>query len=192
VTLARLATLSALVVGLAVLALPASSATDPWAKLRRPLHLPRLAPGEACPVSTVDERVDWTAARIFGGSGIGPGPVYPGLGGVDVLDVPKDTQYGGPWGGQKVFWYVLPSYRNRVLLRGRRLDGPQWLRFDQDRVPSAELRLDRGETVSWDGMVEGSRGRPSSVRARASGCYGVQMDGSSFSRVVVFRVALAG
>jgi len=30
------------------------------------------------------------------------------------------------------------------------------------------------------------------VRARASGCYGLQIDGASFSRVVVFKVVLAG
>ena len=31
---------------------------------------------------------------------------------------------------------------------------------------------------------------PSGVRARKSGCYGVQIDGTTFSRVVVFVVEL--
>jgi hypothetical protein len=48
-----------------------------------------------------------------------------------------------------------------------------------------------GETVSWDGQPPGSRGRPSGVRVRASGCYGVQVDGTEFTRVVVFEVRLA-
>jgi hypothetical protein len=167
------------------------SPPDPWAPLRRPLALPRLEPGAPCPVSPVDASVAWEAAHIFGGSGVGPGPVYPGLGTAPFLNAPADTQFGGPWHGQKVFWYVTPAYRGPVLIRGRRLDGPEWMRFDEGRLPAAELRIEEGETVSWDGQPPGSRGRPSGVRVRASGCYGVQIDGTEFSRVVVFEVRLA-
>jgi hypothetical protein len=176
---------SALLAGLAAAPLGAS---DPWAKLRRPLHLPRLAAGGACPVSRVDERVDWSRAKFPGSPGIGRGPVYPGLGFTDgVLTATPDTQFGGPWAVQKVFWYVLSSYRGRALIRGRRLDGPQRLGFNGRRLPARELRIDRGVSVGWDSHPPGSRGIPSDVRVRTSGCYGVQIDGSSFSRVVVFR-----
>jgi hypothetical protein len=65
------------------------------------------------------------------------------------------------------------------------------MRFDGGRLPAPELRIDESETVSWDGQPAGSRGRPSAVRVRAPGCYGVQIDGTSFSRVVVFEVRLA-
>jgi hypothetical protein len=176
----------ALLAGLAAAPLGAS---DPWAKLRRPLHLPRLASGGACPISRVDERIDWSRAKFPGSPGIGRGPVYPGLGSTDgVLTAEPDTQYGGPWAGQKVFWYVRASYRGRALIRGRRLDGPQRLGFDGGRLPVRELRLDRGVSVGWDTHPPGSRGIASIVRVHASGCYGVQIDGTSFSRVVVFRV----
>jgi hypothetical protein len=47
-------------------------------------------------------------------------------------------------------------------------------------------------TVSWQGQPPGSRGLPSAVRVRVAGCYGVQIDGAGFSRVVVFKVVLAG
>jgi hypothetical protein len=164
-------------------------ASDSWAKLHRPLHLPRVAHGAACPVSRVDTRVDWERINIFGGSGIGRGPVYPGLGlSGGHLEATPELPYGGPWAGGKVFWYVRPSYRGPVLLRGRRLDGPQALGFDGGKVPGRELRIARDDTVSWDGQPRGSRGRPSSVRVRVSGCYGVQIDGTSFSRVVVFTI----
>ena len=164
-------------------------ASDPWAKLRRPLHLPRVAAGAPCPVSSVDERIDWSRAKFPGSPGIGRGPVYPGLGSTNgVLTVTPDTQYGGPWAGQKVFWYVLPRYRGRALVRGRRLDGAQRLGFNGGKTPARELRIDRAETVGWEGQPPGSRGIPSGVRVRASGCYGVQIDGTSFSRVVVFSV----
>lgn len=133
--------------------------------------------------------MDWAAARIFGGSGIGPGPVYPGLGPAARITTTPDEQHGGPWRGQKVFWYVHPRYRGPVLIRGRRLDGPGRLRFDDGRLPRAEIRIAPGETVYWDGRPAGSRGRPSAVRAQSPGCYGVQIDGTSFSRIVVFRVS---
>jgi hypothetical protein len=164
------------------------NAGDPWHKLHRPLHLARVPPGAACPVSAVDQRVDWEGSNIFGGFGIGRGPVYPGLGPSGEL-VTTTTAYanGVPWFSGKVFWYVKPSYRGRVLIRGRRLDGPLSLRFNG--VRRRELRIKPNQTVSWRGQPPGSRGVPSIVRARSSGCYGVQVDGTTFSRVVVFAVS---
>lgn len=171
---------------------PLDASTPPWSKLRRPLHLPRLAPGARCPVSRVDRRVDWEQINIYGRSGIGRGPVYPGLGAWGGrLTATSDTQYGGPWAGGKVFWYVKPSYRGRVLIRGRRLDDRQRLGFNGAALPNRELRIEPGTTVSWQGQPPGSRGVPSSVRVRSPGCYGVQIDGTTFSRLVVFRVDVA-
>jgi len=46
-------------------------------------------------------------------------------------------------------------------------------------------------TVSWEGQPPGSRGIPSGLRVRAPGCYGVQIDGTNFSRVIVFKAVLA-
>ena len=120
------------------------------------------------------------------GWGIGPGPVYPGLGNHGGLLFASRSQYGGPWFGEKVFWYVRPSYRGPVLIRGARLDGPELVGFNGRRLPGAELRIEPGETVSWDRQPAGSRGVPSGVRVRTPGCYGFQIDGTNFSRVVVF------
>lgn len=160
-----------------------------WAKLHRPLRLYRLAPGAACPVSQIDPRIDWERINIFGGSGIGRGPVYPGLGGSGGrMYARPDVQYGGVWADGKVFWYVRPSYQGPILIRGRRLDGPQWLRFNGRRLPPRELLIKPRETVAWEGQPPGSRGVPSSLRVRAPGCYGVQIDGRTFSCVVVFTV----
>jgi hypothetical protein len=171
---------------------PVGASPTPWAKLRRPLHLPRLAPGAACPVSRVDRRIDWKSIRIFGGSGIGRGPVYPGLGGSGgTAHAQPDRQYGGLWASGKVFWYVRPSYRGRVLVRGLRLIGRQRLGFDGRRLPAGELRIEPSESVSWEGQPTGSRGKPSAVRVRAPGCYAAQIDGTTFSRVVVFTVKVS-
>jgi len=186
---ARVITAFALVLPAALGFVQPASATDPWHKLHRQLHLPRLAPEAACPVSPVDRRVDWKRINIFGGSGIGRGPVYPGLGASGGrFTTTTGYSYGGSWFGGKLFWYVKPSYRGRVLIRGRRLDGPESLRFNRGRRPR-ELRINRNATVSWEGQPPGSRGGPSIVRIRASGCYGVQIDGTTFSRIVVFAAS---
>jgi hypothetical protein len=153
------------------------------------LHLPHVSGGAKCPVSRVDLRLEWKRHNIFGGTGIGRGPVYAGLGGSGGhLNATPEHPYGGPWAGGKVFWYVLPSYKGRVLLRGRRLDGSETLGFNGRVKPDPELRIEPGDSVSWSGQRPGSRGIPSSVRVRASGCYGVQADGRTFSRVIVFTV----
>ena len=171
-----------------VLIQPAGGAGVGWRKLHRPLHLPQVAPGAACPVSSVDSRIDWPSLHIYGGSGIGRGPVYPATGPTSQLTVQPDTQNGGPWLTTKLFWYVRPRYRGRVLIRGTQLDGTNRLGFNGDTLPRWELRIHIGETVAWSGQPAYSRGVPSNVRALVPGCYGVQIDGTRFSRIVVFRV----
>jgi hypothetical protein len=136
----------------------------------------------------VDPRVDWASVHIYGGSGIGRGPVYPGTGPAAQVTVQSNTQQGGPWLTTKIFWYVRPKYRGPVLIRGRQLDGANRLGFNGGTLPRWELRIHRGETVSWAGQPSGSRGVPSNIRALVPGCYGVQVDGKRFSRVVIFLV----
>ncbi len=170
------------------LAQPAGGAV-PWGELRRPLHLPQVGPGEPCPVSAIDQRVDWEATGMFGGSGIGRGPVYPGLGGSDPPGYfPTLERFPGGWLRGKLYWYVRPSYRGRVLIRGDRLDGPGALAFPVSRDRTGPgLRIDKGETVG--SRPPGSRGVPSSTLVRSRGCYAVQMDGRTFSRIAVFTSA---
>jgi hypothetical protein len=121
---------------------------------------------------------------------IGEGPAYPVLGSANLDVSYRPEVWGrGPWGGQKVLWFVRPDYKGRVLIRGRRLGGRQWMRFDGGARPSSEIRIAPGETVSWSGQAPGSRGRPSYVRVRVPGCYAAQIDGTTFSKVVVFRVS---
>jgi hypothetical protein len=42
--------------------------------------------------------------------------------------------------------------------------------------------------VGWTGQPSYVRGVPSNIRALVPGCYGAQIDGTRFSRIVVFRV----
>ena len=185
--MAALLTLAILIAGLAS---TPSAAAGTWRDLHRPLHLPEVEPGEPCPVSPIDPRVPWDRIGIFGGSGIGPGPAYPGLGGSEghVSDTPGQANTG--WFATKVFWYVRPRYAGPVLIRGRRLDDTGPLGFSESRNrPSRELRIQRGETVQWHGQPEGSRGHPSGLWWRTAGCYGAQIDGTTFSRTLVFAAS---
>jgi hypothetical protein len=161
-----------------------------WKKLHRPLHLPQLAAGADCRVSPINRQVGF---RRYGvGAGLGRGPAYPNAGSATLtVDLPPAGLWAGSaWSGAKVLWFVSPAYRGPVLIRGRRLDGNSWIRFGDGKVPASELRIPIGSSVSGNPGVKdvGQRYRPSYTRVRASGCYAYQIDGATFSRVVVFRV----
>jgi hypothetical protein len=179
----RVAAFVALIVGLTG-AGGSSGATDPWKELYRPLQVPRLDPGDACRISTVDPSVDFASFRI--GPGVGRGPAYPA--GRNVSDgtlelAPPKRFESGRWGGNKVGWFVHPRYRGPVLIRGRQLDGPyRRVRFGRGNIPPLEFRIVPGETQQRGGRADGTY-----TRLRAAGCYGYQIDGTTFSRVIVFR-----
>ena len=150
------------------------------AELRRPVHLPRVAPGSRCPVSERHEvSADFAPA-------LGPGPVYP-VG----FDTSSTLHYRGaafppPWTGQKVLWVAAPGYQGLIRIRGHQLDGRWWVGFDGWRGrPYSEMRLLQATAnpgAEW-------RQFPSYTRVRGHGCYAYQVDGLSFSLVVVFRGA---
>jgi hypothetical protein len=178
---------------LALAPLSAASPNDVWKKLHRPLHLPVVAEGAPCPLSLV-KPVD-LGTRGGRPSLPGAGPAYPNFGGggttLTFTWPPTENQpdfYGTGWSGNKVLWWVLSSYRGPVLIRGRQLDGPELVRFDVGRPePPSEIRipaLGRNEPKR-------ARDRPSYTRVRAEGCYAYQIDGTTFSRVVVFQARLS-
>ncbi len=174
--------------GAAVLALAGaalSTRRDVWDQLRRPLHIPQIAPGAQCPASGPDTSVDFASYGV--GQGYGPGPAYPIFGGNSPraaleFDYPPPRNsifWRSVWGGQKVLWFLLPDHGDRVLVRGRQLDGPYGLRFDlRRRAPVTELRIAHAGD------------RPSETRLRTGGCYGYQIDGPEYSRVIVFKAKL--
>jgi hypothetical protein len=180
----RAAASGAFVLLLAGAASAAPTRQPTWRSLHRPLHIPRIAPGAPCPTSTPDPRGDLSRWG-FVGTAWGRGPAYPGGLGRDrpvlgyVYPPQRESEFfGSEWAGQKVLWIVDPSYRGRILVRGRQLDGPNELRFERGLVPPRELHLiGRGPHTA----------RPSYTRVRADGCYAYQIDGAHFSRVLVFE-----
>lgn len=153
-----------------------------WSELRRPLRISRIEPGARCPETP---SVNLSAAF---GPAQGDGPLYPvgAAGGMPFLYPVQADQvwYPSEWSGNKIAWTAAKSFRGPVLIRGRRLDGTDRLGFGEKSVPAAELRL----TVTARGLgQDGWYQQGSFTRVRAAGCYAWQVDGRTFSRVIVFR-----
>jgi hypothetical protein len=155
---------------------------DDWIALEsRPLHLPELAPGTACPRSPGRE-VTPTFGTLYG-----DGPAYAALfqrGDDGVVHYGASTPEGG-WYYAKVLWVVDPPHRQRTLIRGRQIDGLNTLRFGFGPIPSSELKISE-----WGASSDSEWGsEPSETRLRAPGCYAYQADGKGFSTVIVFEAA---
>jgi hypothetical protein len=131
------------------------------ASLRRPLHLP-------------------VACRVSAGSG----PVKA-LGSPSVMLSPF---IGSVWKAARVTWVAATSYLGPILIRGHQLGGPGAVGFGEGRSPYDELQLlapgSNAPSVPGQG-----RAWLSFTRVRGPGCYAYQVDGSSFSTVIVFRAA---
>jgi hypothetical protein len=181
-----LAFVLALAGAIALTSVPTAGASDPWTTLRRPLRIPHIPAGSSCPLTQIVHRSGQSIS-------LGAGPAYPvGLGRTRTLlflyPVQRSqTWYPSRWSGNKVLWTIAPRYGGRLLIRGRQLDGPNLLRFEDGAEPLRELRLPPGGPTS----VSGYRDIPSFTRVRAPGCYAWQVDGTTFSRVIVFRAAVA-
>ena len=160
--------------------------------LRRPLHLPALTSGARCPLSQVDPSIDFHSFGIA--AGLGSGPVYPVGLASGTLTLAPAVNFGSKlWGGQKVLWFVLPSYSGPVLIRGGRLDPPGGdVRFERGNVPPKQLLLERATAVPGGvSPPAGARYMPSYTRLKGPGCYAYQIDGATFSETIVFRATRA-
>jgi len=147
-----------------------------WDYLRaRPLIDRRVAPGEPCPVTT-------QTGRANGWAGLGPGPAYPmGTANVITMPMPPAERYGPEWSGTKRIWLLDTRYAARALVRGYQLDGPNEVRFVLGPGWTDEKMLKPSRELPVDGDT------PSLTRLRAPGCYAYQVDGRTFSYLVIFE-----
>jgi hypothetical protein len=151
--------------------------------LWRPLHLPTVAAGAACPVSR---------ARVLRGLG----PVF-GTGPVSITHVdPWRVQFPAPqtslaagsgWGIDKTPFVLGKRSSGPFAVRGGRIDGAGALGFSGPRgkrpFEAIQYPGDRQR-----GRTAGYRSWPVGVWMTAPGCYALQVDGAAFTRVIVFRV----
>src|SRR5438045_6741640 len=103
----------------AVAATAGSSARlDPWRVLHRPLHIPHLEPGAACPTSPTQPAEALNPA--FGGHVLGrAGPVYGGAFSPDAVVHYANGPAGAGWDGFKGMWIGPTEYRGRCLVARR-------------------------------------------------------------------------
>jgi hypothetical protein len=152
------------------IAWPAGLSPPERKRLERPLRLRPLRPGDRCPVSRLSRAAPGVGATL------GTGPAYPVLSGA----LADDLLVGG-LRGHKTLWAVAPGYRGALLIRGRRLDGRGVLRFWPGRTPR----------LWWRGLWQEQRPRwrygASTTLVPGPGCYAFQVEGTTFSRRIVFE-----
>lgn len=177
---------------------PASGGSDVPAKewqalAARPLTLPTLAPGAACPAA------QGRSVQAGFGAAIGAGPVYiVGMGTDGVLHAVPPTpgvRDVRSWGYQFALFIIAPPYDGPALARGQRLDDGSPLLFN-----GGIDQMKAGFTATTPTLLRGLRleggaafGSPwanwmSYLRMREPGCYGIQIDGATFSETIIFSV----
>jgi hypothetical protein len=136
------------------------------ASLRRPLKLPN-DDGGPCPATFTEH-----------------GPVAP-------TEMPAGVGFrsvsGSSWMQAPVTWASEGTYTGPVLIRGAQVGGSAApIGFGQGVTPYDELQLlDAG--MGAPAIVRGGRAWVTVARITAPGCYAYQVDGTSFSEVIVFR-----
>ena len=166
-------------------------ATAQWNALRaRPLRLPTLAPGGACPASP------GRVVESGFGTASGEGPAYiVGLGtdgAIRATGPTPDARTTRSWGNEFVIFIIAPSYHGPVLVRGRQVDGSHPLLFNggldqKDGFdPTTPTLLGQLRLVGDPAYGDPWPNFPAYLRLQAPGCYAIQMDGATFSEVVIF------
>lgn len=119
---------------------------------------------------------------------MGTGPVEPTLSGPDsealrgTGDLLTQTQYP-PWLALSTVWFSLPSYEGPWLVRAQRLDatGPIGMGGPQQTMIFVQAATDE---------TSGYRIQYAPTWVRAPGCYAYQVDGQTFTEMIVFRAVV--
>jgi len=161
--------------------------------LWRPLQLPVIASGEPCPTPTPHTVSSRTAPVL------GSGPVFFTAGAYNPTDratmtalyPPPETSVaaGTGWAVAKTTLVMKRTFSQPLVVRGSRIDGAGQLGFTGPvgHRPFAAIQFP-GTASAIDFGKYKAHGL--NVWATSSGCYALQLDGKTFSRVVVFRVEL--
>jgi hypothetical protein len=102
----------------------------------------------------------------------------------------NSVAYGTGWSVDKTPLVRKKTFNGPFVVRGRRIDGTGVVGFSGPggRRPFEALQFAAGRSAA---EFAGSTGWPTLVWMTAPGCYALQIDGQTFSRVVVFQVEAA-
>jgi len=152
----------------------------------RPLNVPTVGAGDACPHSAVGPIA---VERI--GSSLGGGPVFLTLGHDGVAQFHSYDKSDGLY-TTRIIWAVAPDIRSPVLVRGQQINGPNIVRFAYDGPATLDaLRFGAAPDVPLIEAEDEWRFAAASLGVAGPGCYVLQADGPYFSESVVFAVAVA-
>ena len=154
------------------------------AKLIRPLHFP-AATGEHCPATPGQ----FLTTPDFAGWTLGNGRVRAGIDNAGDLRHGKVNLAPGPsgWNNLKTHFFSVQAYQGPFLVRAKRLDRHGPIRLGATPAQTAPLVVPRGQTPNG---TNGRREIPYFTFVKAPGCYGWQVDGLTFSEVIVARLLL--
>jgi hypothetical protein len=156
----------------------------------RPLKLPTLKKGSACPLSESSRETVPRVQYIFcsGCPFYGSGLAYFAPAWFDEtsghVTLSKSMPREQGRYRIKTAWVSKPDYSGPILARGRRLEDGEEVKFSflgqgyRDLQLSAPSRRDPSEWSFW----------PSSMFLSRPGCYGMQIDTAQGSDVVIFAV----
>ena len=159
----------------------------PASLLSRPLHFPALQPGSSCPASSGET----VHNGYFNGVALGSGLVRVLIGNRGDLrrgQVDVGTTKSVGWGALETLWFSTPSYEGPFVVRGRRLGGVSRIEVQPGNdglgPGSGPLIVSSGPTLN---TRNGYRTVPGSTWVTSPGCYAWQVDGSSFSEIIVMN-----
>jgi len=148
--------------------------------LKRSLHFPVLSHDQSCPASP-GAPVD-TYTSYFTGIALGDGPVRVVIGNRGDL-LRGQVSVGSTGGALETLWFAMPSYQGPFVVRGERLDGSGTIAVDGSASDPSALVVPPGPTANTE---HGLRVAPVSTWLTSPGCYGWQVDGLTFTYVIVF------
>jgi hypothetical protein len=102
-----------------------------------------------------------------------------------IVDLASSNVTG--WNGLKIDWAISPRYSGRVIVRGKQLDGDGPVAALADATVGA-IVIPPGPTSN---TFSGWREQPSGTYVKGPGCYGFQVDGSSFSEHIMVNAILS-
>jgi hypothetical protein len=115
---------------------------------------------------------------------IGTGPVRVAI---NNAGNPRQGFHPAPfhrWLALKTHFFSSPSYKGPFLVRAKRLDHRGRVRLGAAPTEVGPLVVPTGAYAGTDGWRE----VPYFTFVKASGCYGWQVDGRTFSAIIVARV----
>jgi hypothetical protein len=160
--------------------------TVPTTIRRRSVRFPKLSPGGPCPTST-GSYINVPGANGLALKGKVVSLLIPQAGDVSHGSVQLASSDVTGWYGIKTHWLISPSYSGWVVVRAERLD---------QSAPVAALGeagigpviIPPGPTLN---TFKGWRQQPSGTYVKGPGCFGFQIDGSTFQEHLILMGVLA-